>query len=103
MSDIDTELQSEEKFLIAGTKIAFEGATESNFGIITVVDGVLDIVYFDGTTAHVRMGKFPVISAIVISDARVIIGRTDLDVSINDLQVKSRSKHTKWYERSGWN
>jgi len=106
-SDQNFEEASEQKdkaqFLTAGTKIVFEKATADKFGTITVAEGVLDIVYFDGTTALVRMGKFPVLSAIVLTDSWVIIGETDLKVVIEGVEDKSRSRHRKWYDWSCWN
>ena len=91
------------QFLPAGTKIIFEKATENDFGTVTVASGILEVVYFDKTTALVRMGKFPVLSARVLSDSWVVIGNTDLKVSISGSVDKSRSRHRKWYDKSCWN
>lgn len=97
-----SEQKDKAKFLTAGTKIVFEKALVDKFGTITVVEGVLDIVYFDGTTALVKMGKFPIHSATVLTDSWVIIGDTDLKVVIEGAEDKSRSRHRKWYDWSCW-
>ena len=104
MSDIHgfSEEKESAKFFAAGTEIYFENATPENFGAITVVEGVMDIVYFDNTTALVRMGKFPVLSAIAVTDCWIIIDETDLNITINLGEDKSRSRHTKWYDKSCW-
>lgn len=89
-------------FLPAGTVIVFDGATADDFGVITVVEGVLEVVYFDASKALVRMGKFPVLSAEVIKDASVIIGSTSLDVVLSTSDTKSGTNHTHWSEKSCW-
>ena len=96
------DFKEEAKLIVSGTTIIFENANSENFGTITVAEGVLDIKYFDGTTALVRMGKFPIISAIAITDCWVIVGKTNLNV-ITTLEDKSRSRHVKWYDKSCWN
>ena len=92
------------KELPAGSKIVFEEAHFENFGTITVVEGILDIVYFDGMTALVRMGKFPVLSATLVTDSCIIIGETDLKVSITEpiSATYSRTKHVHWTDWSCW-
>ncbi len=97
-------LTGEVQDLAAGTKIFFENVSEEIFGTVTVVDGVLDIVYFDGTSALVRMGKFPIRQAVVLIDSKVIIGKTDLRMVIEEtnIEVKSGSNHTHWSEKSCW-
>ncbi len=94
----------------AGTTITFEKANAELFGSITIIEGVFDIVYFDGTSALVRMGKFPVLKVTAITDALVVVDKTKLNVLMAQATKsqpavvdKSRSKTTKWYDRSGWN
>ncbi|MDX1300912.1 hypothetical protein [Photobacterium sp.] len=98
----NNELETEVKFLPAGTSIVFEGATEAKFGALTVVQGVLDITYYDGSTALVKMGKFPVLKAKLLVDSYIMIDKTELNVLIDSSIEKSRSKHKKWYEKSCW-
>lgn len=94
---------NKEQFISAGTEINFKNASAENFGSLTLVEGVLDIVYFDGTTALTRMGKFPVLSATAVTDATVIIDNTELEVSVeNGIGIKSGTNHTHWSEKSCW-
>ena len=96
--------------VIAGTIITFEKANDQTFGSVTVVEGVFEIIYFDGTSSLVKMGKFPVLKATAVTDALVVLDKTELKVLITppkksqpEIIDKSRSKTTKWYDRSGWN
>lgn len=97
------------RFMKAGVQLAFTDASASAPGIMTVMAGVLEVTYFDGTTGTVGMGKFPVLKANVVKDAWVVIDEDAHPVSYiggkpgDDTGVlRSGTWHTHWMEWSKW-